>query len=351
MALQYTQRGANLAIVAILVLAAGCGTMQEGGQPHNQQQLHAEKGRKAAEHFPGYASLCDLEMEFRNVNRLKSDPPRASTSSRQNRSRSSGGARDNSFPPTQVFDNLYFVGNQSVSSWLLGTDEGYILIDAMNTNDDAKSIIEAGILALGLDPNAIEYLLISHAHGDHYGGYQYLKQKYAPRIVMSEADWNLASQLQAHPRFGAPPEKDYVVNQGDQLTAGSTILDVHVTMAHTPGTVSPVFTVYDNGTPHRAMLWGGTGFNFGPNLTQMNAYAASAQRMKGVAMEENVTVFLSNHGRRDGSLEKMKALSARGAGDPHPFVMGSELLDVFDVLEQCALAQADRIQRIKAEEQ
>ena len=330
-----------------LLLLAGVAVAQSDTDLHHHPELHAEKGEQAAEHFPGYASLCDLDMVFRNVNVLKTDPaPIRSASAEPRRPSGSQGddaGRDRSFPATRVFDNLYFVGNQAVSAWLLGTDDGYILIDAMNTDDEARSIIEAGIISLGLDPNAIEYLLITHAHGDHFGGYRYIKETYNPRIVMSNRGWELASQLREHPRFGSPPDKDLAVNDGDQLTAGTTTLDIHVTRAHTPGTISPVFTVFDNGTPYRAMLWGGTGFNFGPNLEQMNAYAASAHRMRNVAIEQDVRVFLSNHGRRDGSLEKMRMLEARQDGEPHPFVQGEEMLAVFDVLQQCALAQADRI--------
>ena len=329
--------------LSALVFLVGCVQAQQTDDLHDHSQLHAEKGLEAAQHFPGYASLCDLEMVFRDVNVLKTDPPRERSASGRSRSSSSGESADTSFPPTQVFDNLYFVGDRGVSSWLLGTDEGYILIDALTTNEAAKSTIEAGIVELGLDASAIEYLLITHAHGDHFGGHEYIEATYDPRIVMSEKDWQLASQLREHPRFGAPPAKDMSVVDSDQLTAGDTTLDIYVTTAHTPGTISPVFTVYDNGVTHRAMLWGGTGFNFGSNHERMNAYAASAGRMRDVAIKENVTVFLSNHGRRDGSIERMEALETRAAGEQHPFVMGEELLKVFDVLEQCALAQADRI--------
>ena len=65
--------------------------------------------------------------------------------------------------------------------------------------------------------------------------------------------------------------------------------------------------------------------------------------MKQIAVEENVRVFFSNHSRRDGSLERIAELADRRPGDPHPFVQGEELYAVFDVLEQCALAQAVRI--------
>ncbi len=309
----------------------------------NQAALHAQKGIEASAEFPGYASLCNLDMTFRNVNVLKTDPPRSRAPSTRTRSQSATSRARPAPPPVKVFDNLFFVGNARVSSWLLGTEDGYILIDAMNTDEEAETVIEAGILKLGLDPSKIKYLLITHAHGDHFGGYKYIKKNYDLRIVMSGTDWYLASNLQEHPRFGLPPEKDLAVKDGDQLVAGTTTLDIRVTPGHTPGTISPVFTVFDNGKPYRAVLWGGTGFNFGPNYEQMNSYAESAARLQSIAADENVRVFFSNHSARDASLDRIAELANRGADDPHPFVQGDELLNVFDVLEQCALAQAERI--------
>jgi metallo-beta-lactamase class B len=330
-------------LAGLLACISAVATAQDDVDVHNHAQLHADLGMEAAEYSPGHANLCNLEMVFRNVNVLKTDPPRASSAS-NTPARNTNRRPAEPVPPMKVFDNLYFVGSAQVSAWLLGTEDGYILIDAMNTDDDAKSVIEAGIVELGLDPKKIRYLLITHAHGDHYGGFRYIKDTYDPEIVMSETDWVLASQLQEHPRFGFPPEKDVSVIDGDTLTVGATEIDIHVTPGHTMGTISPIFTVYDNGQPYKAVLWGGTGFNFGPNLGQMNAYATSAARTKEIAIAEDVQVFLANHPRRDGALENMEKLRQRGNGEPHPFVDRRKVHAALDVLNQCALAQADRIQ-------
>ncbi|XQF91475.1 MBL fold metallo-hydrolase (plasmid) [Pseudoalteromonas espejiana] len=56
-----------------------------------------------------------------------------------------------------------------------------------NNNEQAKNYIEEGLLKLGLDPNDIKYLIISHGHGDMVG--EYLVNKYKPRVVMSEVEW------------------------------------------------------------------------------------------------------------------------------------------------------------------
>lgn len=337
--------GRLFGLVAALLTVSTLSIAQQKDDLHDHAAMHAKLGMQTAEISVGHANLCDLNMTFRNVNRLRTDPPREPAASQGTRPAGGNAGRRQSPPvaPMQIFDNLYFVGNAGVSAWLLGTEDGYVLIDAMNSDDDAKTIIEAGILELGLDPNKIEYLLISHAHGDHFGGYRYIKETYDPRIVMSETDWVLASMLQEHPRFGLPPDRDYSVVDGDQLTVATTTIDIYVTPGHTMGTISPVFTVYDDGKPYRAAMWGGTGFNFGPNLGQMNAYAASAKRMRALAEEQNIEVFLANHPRRDGSLERMNKLAQRGADDPHSFVDQALVFAAFDTLHQCALAQADRI--------
>lgn len=335
--------------VCIAVSLAACYSAagEAADLDHNHAELHAAHGISSSTLFPGYASLCDLSLVFRNVNLpRKAQAARAQSSnqtSRANRKRES----DSGLAPMQVFDNLYFLGTQGVSAWLYGTEDGYILIDALTTDEEAERVIEGGMKALGLDPAKISYLLVTHAHGDHYGGHRFWKEKYNLPVVMSEADWELAGRLGEHPRFGPPPVKDElarVVQHGDTLTAGQTSLDIHVTPSHTLGTISPLFTVYDNGKPHRAALWGGTGYNFGVKPEQFEAYALSARTYKKNAKAENLQVFLSNHGKRDGSIERMKALANRQPGDPHPFVMDENVLQVFDVLEQCALAQYDRIE-------
>lgn len=90
--------------------------------------------------------------------------------------------------PTKVFDNLYCIGTKSVVAWALQTSDGIILIDSMWDNNDAQLIID-GMEKLGLNPHNLKYILISHGHGDHYGGAQYLKDKYNAKIFMSNTDF------------------------------------------------------------------------------------------------------------------------------------------------------------------
>src|SRR6185436_8734608 len=92
--------------------------------------------------------------------------------------------------PTQVFDDLYFVGAVNVSAWLVKTNAGYVLFDTMNNADEAENIVMAGVRKLGINPNDVRYAVITHEHGDHYGGLRYLQDTYGILGVASDIAWN-----------------------------------------------------------------------------------------------------------------------------------------------------------------
>ena len=245
-------------------------------------------------------------------------------------------------PATKAFDNLYFVGLRSVAAWAVTTSEGIILIDALNNSNDAKNTIVPGLKSLGLDPNQIKYVVITHSHGDHYGGAQYLVDNFHPRVVMSDADWKgVEGPLQFNnPNWSAPPKRDITINDGDKLTLGDTKITLYVTPGHTPGTISPVIPVRDNGQPHTAFLWGGTGFNFERTASNFKRYADSAERMSDMVGKSGIDVFLSNHPNVDSALTKLDAVTASRPGQPNPFVAGPSTVQRFlTVVGECAKAQ------------
>lgn len=245
------------------------------------------------------------------------------------------------FEAGQVFDNLYYVGTKSLSSWAVKTSEGLILLDALNNSDEAEKIIVANLVKLGLDPSEIKYIVLGHGHGDHYGGAQYLKENYGARVLASSADWDLME----NPRFqvthwSPPPARDLIIEDGQQLTLGDTSITLYITPGHTPGTVSSLVPVTNNGESHVALLWGGTGFNFAQIPQNFQMYADSADRMKVITKEAGADVFISNHATIDGTNEKLPALLARSDGDAHPFIDGEKSVqDFLTVAGECAKAR------------
>src|SRR5438309_4391266 len=77
-------------------------------------------------------------------------------------------------PPTKVFDQLYYLGMNSVASWAIVTSAGIIQIDSLDNPEEAERTIIGGYKKLGLDPTQMKYLILTHGHNDHFGGAKYL---------------------------------------------------------------------------------------------------------------------------------------------------------------------------------
>jgi metallo-beta-lactamase class B len=255
--------------------------------------------------------------------------------------------KDPPLEPMQVMDELYFLGAKWSTAWAIRTSAGIIIIDSMDNSEEAEKYIEGGLRKLGLNPADIKYVVVSHAHGDHDGGAGYLKEKFAPRVVMSEIDWQAEEAVQRDPLFGtkrnplfsAPPKRDMAINDGDTITLGDTTLKLYVIPGHTLGTLATVFTVHDKGQPHRAVAWGGTAYNFGPLPDRLQIYSDTTVKYRDILKQENADIFLSNHVGFDDSLAKMAKLRERNPGESNPYVVGQDAVQRFlTILGECALA-------------
>lgn len=240
--------------------------------------------------------------------------------------------------PAQVFDDLYFLGQTAFSVWALRTSEGIILVDAIFDYSVEAEVID-GLRKLGIDPDEIRYVIISHAHGDHSGGAAIL-QRHGARVVMSEADWDLYEASNTPDKA----TRDVVAHDGFEITLGDATVRTYLTPGHTHGTLSTVLPVHDNGVPHKAAVWGGTLFNFrdspdDPRDARLRDYAQSAVHFQAMTAINGVDVLLSNHTAYDGTTVKLPRLQERRAGEPHPYVIGPDAVSRYlKVAESCAIA-------------
>jgi metallo-beta-lactamase class B len=247
---------------------------------------------------------------------------------------------------TKVFDNLYYVGILSVSSWAVTTSNGIILIDTLNNPQEAQDSIEGGLKKLGLDPAQIKYIVVTHAHPDHYGGAQYLADKYHAQLVMSETDWNVLANPQAIGRSdtGDIPKHGVAVKDGDKLTLGDTTIEFVETPPHTPGAISLIIPLKEGNQRHVGALWGGIGFNFRPTEANYTAYANSVAKFSNVAEARGADVPMANHPDFQDDLAKLEKLKARKAGEPNPFVLGwPAQARIFTIQSECALAARAKV--------
>src|SRR5262252_10291414 len=61
--------------------------------------------------------------------------------------------------PKKAFDDLYWMGTPSRSTWALTTRDGIILYDTQSVYD-AEDVIVGGLKKLGLDPAKVKYVII-----------------------------------------------------------------------------------------------------------------------------------------------------------------------------------------------
>jgi metallo-beta-lactamase class B len=245
-------------------------------------------------------------------------------------------------PPARAFDNLVFLGNNWVSAWALLTSEGIILLDAMDHDAMAQRDMDAGLRSLGLDPAQAKMLIVTHGHADHYGGCWHFVNRYGTRIVMSETDWQMMESGRLEfdrPELGRPPRRDIAVTDGGKVTLGDTTVEILSTPGHTRGTISLIFDVKQGARTHRAMLWGGTSFNFGrqpDRIPRLQSYIDGTARARDVAGRQNIDVFLSNHSHFDEAIPKLARMKD---GGPNLFVRDAPTTQrALTVMHECARA-------------
>jgi metallo-beta-lactamase class B len=241
--------------------------------------------------------------------------------------------------PRQIFDNLYWVGNNSRNSWVLKTSAGLIVIDTLFHYSVEPEIVE-GIKKLGMNPADIKYVLISHGHGDHDEGAKIL-QDLGAHIIMSAADWDL--MLNGTPLPGGNPKRDMVAVDGQKLTLGDETLTIYITPGHTDGTLSFIFPVKDHGMTRVVAYPGGTAYNFPRSVARFQAYIDTQKRFAKIAKDAGATVIISNHSEFDEAYMKARMVATTMPGEDNPFVIKDGVNRYQTTLIECAEAEKARL--------
>ncbi|GGC84199.1 subclass B3 metallo-beta-lactamase [Undibacterium terreum] len=146
--------------------------------------------------------------------------------------------------PFRIFGNSYYVGVHGLSSVLVTSDQGHILLDGALPESADK--IAASIRALGFKLEDVKFILNSHAHFDHAGGIAKLQRLSGATVAASPSA--IQAMMQGHvgeddPQAGnATPYPPVVgtraVHDGETLTVGPLAVTAHFTPGHTPGGTS-----------------------------------------------------------------------------------------------------------------
>jgi len=158
---------------------------------------------------------------------------------------------DKAFPPYKVIGNIYFVGTDIHSSFLVITSAGDILIDS--TYEKNVPLIRASVEKLGFKFTDIKIVLTSHAHPDHCEGDALVKQMTGATVMMMDRDVANAEALRPE---GKTHPIDRILHHLDRVTLGDTTLVAHLTPGHTEGNTTWTLKVTEDGTTYDVVIPG-----------------------------------------------------------------------------------------------
>lgn len=149
--------------------------------------------------------------------------------------------------PFQVFANTYYVGTAGLSSLLIVTDAGLVLIDV--ALPQSAPLVDANIRALGFRTEDVKFLLTSHAHFDHLGGVASMQRHTGATVGASPSTAQalaLGHPVPEDPQYGTGPFDRFppvtgnvrVMQDGETLELGGTTITARHTPGHTPGATS-----------------------------------------------------------------------------------------------------------------
>lgn len=141
--------------------------------------------------------------------------------------------------PFRIVGNVYYVGAVEVTSFLITTPQGHILLDG--GFPETAPEIERNVEKLGFRLHDVKLLLSSHAHYDHAGGLAELKRVTGAKVYAGAGDVALLARGGADdPQFGdkypfPPVAVDHALHDGERITLGGTTIVAHATPGHTRG--------------------------------------------------------------------------------------------------------------------
>jgi metallo-beta-lactamase class B len=243
--------------------------------------------------------------------------------------------------PARVADNFYFLGTRIHSAWALVGSDGIIILEAL-FDYAAPDEIAGGMKKLGLDIKKVKYVIISHAHADHDGGAKFLQDAIpSAHLVYGGPDWDAVDKSTNH--AGGKPKHDIVGADGMKFSVGDASVQVVTTPGHTPGTISFLFEVKDNGRPLRVAYVGGTAIPFNGNAAYYDGYITSVKKMAKAAADFGATALISNHTEFDNAFYKAHTAANRKPGEANPFDVGKSAVGrYFTMVEECTTAAKAR---------
>lgn len=158
--------------------------------------------------------------------------------------------------PFRIFGNAYYVGTHALSSVLITSGSGHILIDG-DLPQSANQIV-SNIRSLGFRIEDVKLIANSHVHFDHAGGIAELQRRSGARVLASP--WS-AGVLKNGGVGRGDPQRGTITGiaavknvttfrDGESFRVGDVTITAHLTAGHTPGGTSWTWKSCDGGACH-----------------------------------------------------------------------------------------------------
>jgi metallo-beta-lactamase class B len=251
----------------------------------------------------------------------------------------------------RLFDNFYWIGNTGIGAWLITSNDGYILFDTMNSEDDARDIIIPAMKKLNLDPAKIKYLVFGHNHFDHTGGGAYIQRLAGAKAVMHRDDWEI--YLRSTGRGGrgrganpdAPPstpprkmERDIDATDGMKLTVGDVTATIFTMTGHTPGSIGMVVPVKYQGGEHPILL-----VTAGTDVNTRGDFIGGYEHIWDEAIRLKVENVMQSHPNTNMNLlARTKYVNDNYPPAKNPLLYGAERAARYiNIMRNCTLARME----------
>jgi metallo-beta-lactamase class B len=239
------------------------------------------------------------------------------------------------FPPHKVIGDIYYVGSESLGSFLFVTPQGNILLNSCF--EATVPVIRSSVEKLGFKFTDVKILLGSHAHADHMEGDALVKELTGAQVMAMEQDVPALMKIRPGDK---PHPLDKTLHDGDEVKLGGTTLVAHLTAGHTRGCTTWTTKAQEGGKSYDVVILGSTGVNPGyilVNNKDVPDIVGEYQRSYKLLRSLPCDVPLGSHPSMYNLAEKYPKI---GKG-PNPFIDPAGYKHELDINEHAFLQKLD----------
>lgn len=256
--------------------------------------------------------------------------------------------------PFRVAGNIYYVGVAGVTSFLITTPEGHILLDSGFA--ETVPLIQESINQLGFKLQDVKVLINSHAHFDHAGGLARLKELSGAKLMIAEGDAAIISQGGKGDFFWGdkapfePAKVDRILRDQDTVELGGVKMTARITPGHTKGNTTWLMKVREDGKELDVVFVGSMtvpGYKLLDSPLYPNIvadYAYSFALLKSLKCD----IFLGPHGGFF-ALDEKRQRQDKGE-KPNPFIDPQAYRSFIKWTEKAYHQQLEKERRVKADD-